>query len=164
MRAMLRLCLGKLSRPWPARSVSHVLPPLLLALACGWARADVIVLTSDDKGAVAAATRALQAAYTGRVELHNLSGSRTREPAVVKSINESAVTHVVAVGLLAAQVARQQLDGKKVVFCQVLNFEEFGLVTPWMKGVSGIPSLPRQFSAWKALDPNRASAVRARLR
>ncbi len=125
-----------------------------LALLHGAARADLIVLASDDKGAVAAATRALQTAYGGRVELHNLGGSRAREGEVVQAVQASGVHQVVAVGLLAAQVARQRLSGKQVVFCQVLNVEEFNLVAPWMKGISGIPSLARQFGAWKQLDPN----------
>lgn len=126
----------------------------LLMLCAASARADIIVLASDDKGAVAAATAALQGAYAGKVEVHNLAGTRGREAAIVQAIKGSAVNQVVAVGLLAAQVARQRLDGKQVVFCQVLNVEEFNLVAPWMKGVSGIPSLARQFAAWKALDPN----------
>jgi ABC-type uncharacterized transport system substrate-binding protein len=127
---------------------------LLLLALCGAARADVIVLASDDKGAVAGATHALQAAYGGKVELFNLAGTRNHETDVVQAIHASPTRQVVAVGLLAAQVARQRLNAKQVVFCQVLNFEEFGLVTPWMKGVSGIPSLARQFALWKTLDPS----------
>jgi putative ABC transport system substrate-binding protein len=127
---------------------------LLLMLCSGAARADIIVLASDDKGAVAAATAALQVAYGGRVELYNLAGTRNRENEYVDAIQNSPIHQVVAVGLLAAQVARQRLEGKVVVFCQVLNFEESRLVAPWMKGVSGIPSLGKQFAAWKALDPS----------
>jgi ABC-type uncharacterized transport system substrate-binding protein len=127
---------------------------ILLMLLGGSARADIIVLASDDKGAVAAATAALQGAYSGKIELHNLAGSRARETEIVRAIRNSSLNQVVAVGLLAAQVARQRLDGKQVVFCQVLNVDEFNLVAPWMKGVSGIPSLARQFAAWKTLDPN----------
>jgi ABC-type uncharacterized transport system substrate-binding protein len=139
-----------MSMAWPLRVF---LLTLLMLLAGANARADVIVLASDDKGAVAVAARALQTAYAGRVELHNLGGSRARENEIVQAILASQTHQVVAVGLLAAQVARQRLDGKQVVFCQVLNFEEFNLVAPWMKGVSGIPSLARQFAAWKLLDP-----------
>lgn len=124
---------------------------MLLAAA---ARADIIVLASDDKGAVAAASTALRAAYSGRVELLSLSGSRARETEIVQAIIDSPRTQVVAVGVLAAQVARLRLAGKQVVFCQVLNVEEGNLVTPWMKGVSALPSLSRQFAAWKAIDPN----------
>jgi ABC-type uncharacterized transport system substrate-binding protein len=93
-------------------------------------------------------------AYGGRVSTYNLGGSRARESDIVKAIKDSPVQQVVAVGLLAAQVARQRLDEKQVVFCQVLNVEEFSLTAPWMKGVSGIPSLTKQFAAWKALDPS----------
>jgi ABC-type uncharacterized transport system substrate-binding protein len=133
--------------------LSWLLPMVLLIALAAPARADIIVLASDDKGAVAAAAGALQAAYGARVTTYNLGGSRAREADIVKAIQASPVQQVVAVGLLAAQVARQRLDEKQVVFCQVLNVEEFSLVTPWMKGVSGIPSLARQFAAWKMLDP-----------
>lgn len=127
---------------------------LCLALLPLLARADLIILASDDKGAVATATRAVQAAYGGRVELHSLGGSRARESEIVQAVQASGTQQVVAIGLLAAQVARQRLSGKQVVFCQVLNVEESNLVAPWMKGVSGIPSLARQFALWKQLDPN----------
>lgn len=136
----------------PALRLRLCMLMLLLQLATA-AHADIIVLASDDKGAVAAATGALQAAYGGHVTTYNLGGSRARETDIVKAINASPVRQVVAVGLLAAQVARQRLDEKQVVFCQVLNVEEFSLFAPWMKGVSGIPSLTKQFAAWKALDP-----------
>ncbi len=135
-------------------SVLRILFVLALALTGAMARADIVLLVSDEKGAVAAAARAVQGTYAGRIELHNLGGTRTGENRIVQAIKDSPTTQVVAIGLLAAQVARQRLEGKQVVFCQVLNFEEFDLVAPWIKGVSGIPSLPRQFAAWKALDPN----------
>ena len=102
----------------------------LLMLAAGGARADLILLASDDKGAVAAAAASLHSAYPGKIEVHNLAGGRAREAGIVKAIKASPLTQVVAVGLLAAQVSRQRLDGKQVVFCQVLNIEEFNLVAP----------------------------------
>lgn len=150
MRLMLRLF--RLLR-MPLLPPLPLLPMLLLLVAVT-ARADIIVLASDDKGAVAAASSALRAAYSGKVELHSLSGSRAREADIVKAILDSPRRQVVAVGLLAAQVARLRLAGKQVVFCQVLNVEEGNLVAPWMKGVSAVPSLARQFAAWKAIDPN----------
>lgn len=126
---------------------------LLLLLASGMARADIVLLLSDDKAPVTAVARAIQSAYHGKVDVHNLNGSRGMEGEIVQAIRDSQKRQVVAIGLLAAQVARQKLSSKQVVFCQVLNVEEFDLVTPWMKGVSGIPSLTRQFGAWKLLDP-----------
>lgn len=126
---------------------------VLLILVAGAARADMILLLSDDKPSSAGVAKAIQVSYSGKVEIHNLNGSRAQEMETVQAIRESGKRNVVAIGLLAAQVARQRLSSKLVVFCQVLNVEEFDLVTPWMKGVSGIPSLNRQFAAWKQLDP-----------
>lgn len=125
----------------------------LLILVAGAARADMILLLSDDKPTSAGVAKAIQASYSGKIDIHNLNGSRAQETETVQAIRESGKRNVVAIGLLAAQVARQRLSSKLVVFCQVLNVEEFDLVTPWMKGVSGIPSLNRQFAAWKQLDP-----------
>ncbi|HYD79329.1 MAG TPA: ABC transporter substrate binding protein [Paucimonas sp.] len=126
---------------------------LFLLFIAGAARADIILLLSDERAPVTGVARAIGAAYGGKIEVHNLGGSRGKENDIVRAILNSNRRQVVAVGLLAAQVARERLPSKHVVFCQVLNFEEFDLVTPWMKGVSGIPSLQKQFAAWKMLDP-----------
>ena len=129
--------------------------PLLFvaALLSSPARADIILLLSDDRAAVVGVAKAIAAVYTEKIDTYNLGGNRGKENDIVQSILSSNKRQVVAVGLLASQVARERLQSKHVVFCQVLNFEEFDLVTPWMKGVSGIPSLPRQFAVWKMFDP-----------
>lgn len=125
----------------------------LLFLVAHTAHADIIMLLSDDKPSIMGVAKAISAAYSEKVEIHNMGGSRQQENEIVHAVNNSSVRHVVAVGLQAAQLARQRLQSKQVVFCQVLNFEEFDLITPSMKGVSGIPSLAAQFAAWKLLDP-----------
>lgn len=127
---------------------------LLLAFVARAAHADIILLLSDDKPSVTGVAKAIAAAYSEKIESYNMGGSRSKENEIVAAIQNSNTRQVVAVGLLAAQLARQRLSAKQVVFCQVLNFEEFDLVTPSMKGVSGIPSLLKQFAAWKLLDPN----------
>lgn len=124
---------------------------MLLALVAQAAHADIILLLSDDKPSVTGVAKAIAAAYGEKIESYNMG--RGQESEIVSAIQNSNTRQVVAVGLLAAQLARQRLPSKQVVFCQVLNFEEFDLVTPSMKGVSGIPSLSSQFAAWKLLDP-----------
>ena len=126
---------------------------LLLALVAHAAHADIILLLSDDKPSVMGVAKAIAAASGEKVEIHNMLGSRRLENDIAQAVQNSGTRQVVAVGLLAAQLARQRLQSKQVVFCQVLNVEEFDLVTPSMKGVSGIPSLSTQFAAWKLLDP-----------
>jgi len=125
----------------------------LLLLVARTAHADIILLLSDDKPSITGVAKAISTAYSEKIEIHNMGGNRRQENEIVQAVNNSNVRQVVAVGLLAAQLARQRLQSKQVVFCQVLSFEEFDLITPLMKGVSGIPSLSVQFAAWKLLDP-----------
>lgn len=125
----------------------------LLILVAHAAHADIILLLSDDKPSVTGVAKAISAAYGEKIETYHMGGSRRQENDIVQAVHNSNVRQVVAVGLLAAQLARQRLQSKQVVFCQVLNFEEFDLITSSMKGVSGIPSLSAQFAAWKLLDP-----------
>lgn len=126
----------------------------LFGCACPGARADIILLLSDDKTSVTDIAKAIQANSKEKIDVFNLGGDQRREDEIVPAIVEAKPRQVVAIGLLAAQVARKRLPSKQVVFCQVLNFEESDLVAPWIKGVSSIPSLHRQFSAWKMLDPS----------
>jgi ABC-type uncharacterized transport system substrate-binding protein len=128
---------------------------LLIGLlwAASVARADVILLLSDDRPSITGVAQAVQRIYKGRVQLYNLMGDPGRAAPVAEAIRAAQPQQVVAVGLLAARTARQELSSKQVVFCQVLSYEKFDLVTPWMKGVSAVPSLPGQFRAWKLLDP-----------
>lgn len=127
---------------------------VLLMMLAGAAQANIILLLSDDKPSITGVGQAIQASYGGKVEIYNLEGNQNQGSLIAKAILESEIQQVIAVGLRAAQLARQRLSAKQVVFCQVLNFEEFDLVTPWMKGISALPSLTKQFAAWKQLDPS----------
>jgi putative ABC transport system substrate-binding protein len=126
----------------------------LLLLVAGQAHADFVVLLSDAKPSLSGVAQAIQSMQTDKVEIFNLGGNHDQDAVIVTAIQNSKKRQVVAIGLPAAQLARQRLHGKQVVFCQVPNYEKFSLVTPWMKGVRAIPSLSRQFRAWKLLDPN----------
>jgi ABC-type uncharacterized transport system substrate-binding protein len=127
---------------------------LMLMLLAGTAQANIILLLSDDKPSITGVGQAIQASYGGKIEVHNLGDSHNQDSQIAATILESDLQQVVAVGLRAAQLARQRLSAKQVVFCQVLNFEEFDLITPWMKGISALPSLKKQFAAWKQIDPS----------
>jgi ABC-type uncharacterized transport system substrate-binding protein len=71
---------------------------------------------------------------------------------VQKKIQSSDIPLVVSIGLPAARVARG-LSGKRVVFCQVFNYEDTDLVTSWMIGVAATPPVNEQFRVWKQLSP-----------
>lgn len=126
---------------------------ILWLMGASAAQADVILLLSDDKPSILGVAQAIQSQYSGKTEVYSLNGQTSRIGDVVNAIQSSEKPSVVAIGLLAAQTAKQRLAGKLVVFSQVLNYEEADLVSPWMKGVSAMPSISRQFRTWKTLDP-----------
>jgi ABC-type uncharacterized transport system substrate-binding protein len=112
----------------------------------------LVVLVSDESPAFVDVANGIVARSTPRPEIYNLKGDATRASEVIRTIAVSNDTIVVAVGMVAANAARQ-LQGKRVIFCQVFNPEQAGLITPWMRGVSALPPAAKSLRAWKRLDP-----------
>jgi len=85
-------------------------------------------------------------------KLYDLSGESLPPVAVLRSINDTNVTVVVAIGLRAAQssVAMAQVP---VVFSQVFNHQDNDLLTPTSRGVASIAPLEAQLAAWKRVNP-----------
>lgn len=111
----------------------------------------MVVLLSDGSPAFAGVQRELRKKYPLPMETYTL-GSETGYSAAQKKIQSAPEPVVVAIGLPAARVARGLTD-KKVIFCQVFNYEDEDLVTPWMKGVAATPPVREQFRVWKTLYP-----------
>jgi ABC-type uncharacterized transport system substrate-binding protein len=68
---------------------------------------------------------------------------------------DSRTDAIVAIGLRAARssVAMAQVP---VVFSQVFNYQDHGLITETSRGVSALPPLDAHLAAWKKLDPTLA--------
>jgi ABC-type uncharacterized transport system substrate-binding protein len=112
----------------------------------------IAILMSDRSPAFVGVKREIEKRYPHRIENHYLGGNETANSAVQKKIQSSDIPLVVSIGLPAARVARG-LSGKRVVFCQVFNYEDTDLVTSWMKGVAATPPVSEQFRVWKQLSP-----------
>ncbi len=117
--------------------------------------AGIAVLVSGEELAFQAVARELVRQAGPGVQLHNLGDAAAGQAALVRKLNAPEISQVIAVGLPAARVARR-LTGKRVVFCQVFNYQEAGLLSPTMKGVSAMPSLAEPFRLWKGIDPRLA--------
>ncbi len=88
----------------------------------------------------------------GNVAIYDLE-DRSQPPVVAFGhINDSRTDAVVAIGLRAARssVALAQVP---VVFSQVFNYQDYGLVTDNSRGVSALAPLDAHLDAWKRLDP-----------
>jgi ABC-type uncharacterized transport system substrate-binding protein len=91
----------------------------------------------------------------GEVAIYDLE-DRSQPPVVAFGhINDSRTDAVVAIGLRAARssVALAQVP---VIFSQVFNYQDYGLVTDTSRGVSALAPLDGYLDAWKKLDPTLA--------
>jgi len=117
-----------------------------------WSGPDVAIVVSDTTPAYTRVADALRERLPAAARVIQLNGNAPQAPAQLRAQARGADT-IVAIGALALQAARQvQTDGR-VVFCQVFNYEQPGLLAPNVSGVKAMPPLAKQFSAWKLLDP-----------
>ena len=83
-------------------------------------------------------------------------GDRSQPPVLAfRQINDSRTDAVIAIGLRAARssVALAQVP---VIFSQVFNYQDHGLVTDNSRGVAALAPLDAHLDAWKKLDPTLA--------
>jgi ABC-type uncharacterized transport system substrate-binding protein len=114
---------------------------------------NIAILQSDASPAFAGVARAIAEKWKGGVTVFSLNGDAKADADVVRKLQRHNSQVVVAIGLPAA-VAVRKLRASKAIFCQVFNYEDSNLLTPWMKGVNAIPPIGQQFQAWKKLDPS----------
>lgn len=112
---------------------------------------NLVIVQSDASPAFSSVTRAIAHKWKdGGTTVYDLSGHADADLARKLQQHEGGV--VVAVGLSAALAVRK-LRNTRAIFCQVFNYEDHDLLTPWMKGVSAMPPIAQQFSVWKKFDP-----------
>jgi len=117
-----------------------------------------IVLTSS-QAAYADVAEALAQQFENHV-VYDLS-DRGRPPVtVLRMINDSDSGIVVAIGLRAAK-SSVAMSNKPVVFSQVFNYQDHGLLNENTRGVAAVPPLDAQLAAWKEVDPtlSRVGAI-----
>ena len=85
-------------------------------------------------------------------EVYDLGDKSLPPVSVLRRINDSESSVVVAIGLRAAQ-SSVSMSEKPVVFSQVFNHHEHDLLSENSRGVAAIPPLDAQIAAWKKIDP-----------
>ena len=112
-------------------------------------RRDTFVLLSDDIPEFESIAREIEA-RSDHVTVLNLDGSMANVSRVRREAEEAE--RIVAVGLLAATVGRE-ISGTPMVFCQVFNYLDAGLISASSKGVNFLPPFDAQLARWKELAP-----------
>jgi len=88
--------------------------------------------------------------------LYDLS-DRSQPPVIAfRQINDSNTGAVIAIGLRAAR-SSVAMARSPVIFSQVFNYQDYGLITAKSRGVSALAPLDAHLAAWKKVDPTLAS-------
>ena len=83
----------------------------------------------------------------------DLSDESQTPVAVFRAINDSDSGTVVAIGLRAA-TSSVAMARSPVIFTQVFNYQDHGLITEKSRGISPLAPLDAQLAAWIKLDPS----------
>jgi putative tryptophan/tyrosine transport system substrate-binding protein len=143
------------ARPFPAKSGGG--PALALVIALGLAMpaagfaATVALIKSGPLAPYEQATAAFESAFAKPVTAFVLD---ERDPAgLLRRIENTRPTVIVAVGLKAALFARDRLPRVPLVFCVVPNFERFDLTGGLITGVSADVPPERDLAALRSAMP-----------
>jgi ABC-type uncharacterized transport system substrate-binding protein len=85
-------------------------------------------------------------------QVYDLSDDSKPPVSILRGINDSDTGMVVAIGLRAAKSSVAMADSP-VVFSQVFNHQDFGLLTANSRGVAPLAPLDAQLAAWTEIDP-----------
>lgn len=116
---------------------------------------EVVILVSEDTPAYSKVAKALSRQLGQRSSIRYLGGSQLENVKMLDAYKNDERKQFVSIGL-SASVAARSLQNRQVIFCQVFNYQDYGLLTSKHKGVSMIPSMPKTFAAWRALAPDTA--------
>ncbi len=114
---------------------------------------DVVILVSENAPAYSNVAKALARQLGRRGSILYLNGSQMENIRSLAVYKNEEHKQFVSIGLNAA-LAAKTLTNRQVVFCQVFNYQDYGLLSDRHKGVSMLPSLAETFSTWRALAPH----------
>ncbi len=113
---------------------------------------DVDILVSADLPAYLAVASHLREHINGDVRTHFMKGDPRTAPIILPRIRDNGADQVVGIGLLAARAA-QSLPERQLVFCQVFNYGDAGLLGDNSKGIALVPGPAYQLGTWQTLQP-----------
>jgi len=132
----------------------QVILGLLWLLPLTQARAqDIVILKSHDLEPFNQAMAGFVAACPMRVTEYDLRGTKKEESSIIQRLTAAKPRLIVAIGPLAAQVAREHLQDIPLIFVMVSNPPKHGLQGANLAGVSLDIPVPMQLARYKALVP-----------
>lgn len=128
---------------------------LLWLLPLTQARAqDIVILKSHDLEPFNQAVAGFVAACSGHITEYDLRGTKKEESSIIQRLTAAKPRLIVAIGPLAAQVAREHLRDVPIIFVMVSNPPKHGLQGANLAGVSLDIPVQTQLARYKSLVPS----------
>ncbi|MFQ5633838.1 MAG: ABC transporter substrate-binding protein [Gammaproteobacteria bacterium] len=113
----------------------------------------VAILVSDDLPVYTATAAALERRLgDDRYTTFSLHGDETGGERIVAQLARTGAKRLVTIGLLATRAGRRYSD-LPMVFCQVFNYSDDGLIGSTSGGVNLLPPFADQLRVWKQISP-----------
>lgn len=130
---------------------------LLLGLSSAALADGIAVIRSHDIDPYNQALAGFSAACNERIQVHNLGGDPRRQREVAEAVRTQSPRLVLAVGLMAAQVAMEQLQEFPSIYVMVAQPRKYGLVGNNIAGISLDIPVEMQFQTYKSMLPGLRS-------
>lgn len=125
--------------------------PVIKKAAPKPAAKEVVILVSENIPAYNKVAQALAKQLGARGSIRYMNGSQVENIRLLSAYKNDEKKQLVSIGPNAS-VAAKTLTNTPVVFCQVFNYQDYGLLTDRHKGVSMVP-IAKTFATWRALAP-----------
>ncbi len=96
----------------------------------------ISIITSQDLPIYEQAFEGFQNIYKGETRRYDLQGNLRESEKVIRKIREQPPDLIVAIGLLAATVAKENFRETPIVFCAVVDPERFSLIGDNLTGIT----------------------------
>lgn len=97
---------------------------------------EISIITSQDLPIYEQAYEGFKNIYKGETRRYDIKGDLRESKEVIRKIREQSPDLIVAIGLLAATVAKENFRKIPIVFCSVVDPERFSLVGDYITGIT----------------------------
>ena len=132
-----------------------VLWTLLLSAYCAHAEKTAVVIKSQNLSAYNEVVNGFQNECSNNnitiKSIYDLNGKMKVGQKIVRKVKKEKPDIVLAIGVLAATVVKEEIEDIPIVFCMVINHERFRLSAPNITGISTEVAIEDQLKGFQSI-------------
>ncbi|MCP4272185.1 MAG: hypothetical protein GY781_09490 [Gammaproteobacteria bacterium] len=132
-----------------------ILCTLLFSVCCAHAEETAIVIKSQNLSAYNEVVKGFQdECFKNNItikSIYDLKGKMKTGQKIVRKVRKQKPDIVLAIGVLAATVAKEEIEDISIVFCMVINHARFELTEPNITGISTEIAIEDQLKGYQSI-------------